>query len=42
MNEQLQNQLASILEYIKSSAGFFGEQAPLYVQELLNYGFFSA
>jgi len=42
MNEELQKELAenlsTITEYVKQGAGFVQEQAPLLVQEMINYG----
>ena len=37
MNEQLQQSMSEILEYIKQGADFVREQAPLVVQEFLRY-----
>lgn len=38
MKEEILNNLAGLIEYVKQGADFVKEQAPLYVQELISYG----
>lgn len=38
MKEEIIKNLSGIIEYVKQGADFIKEQAPLYVQELINYG----
>ena len=38
MKEEIIKNLAGIIEYVKQGADFVKEQAPLYVQEMINYG----
>lgn len=38
MKEEIIKNLSGIIEYVKQEADFIKEQAPLYVQELINYG----
>lgn len=37
MKEEIIKNLAGIIEYVKQGADFIKEQAPLYVQEMINY-----
>ena len=37
MKEEIIKNLAEIIEYVKQGADFIKEQAPLYVQEMINY-----
>lgn len=38
MKEEILNNLAGLIEYVKQGADFVKEQAPLYVQEVISYG----
>lgn len=42
MKEEIVSNLAGIIEYVKQGADFVKEQAPLYVQEMINYGIWTS
>ena len=42
MKEEILNNLAGLIEYVKQGADFVKEQAPLYVQEMINYGIWTS
>ena len=42
MKEEIISNLAGIIEYVKQGADFVKEQAPLYVQEMINYGIWTS
>lgn len=42
MKEEIIKNLSGIIEYVKQGADFIKEQAPLYVQEMINYGIWTS
>lgn len=42
MKEEILNNLAGLIDYVKQGADFVKEQAPLYVQETINYGIWTS
>lgn len=42
MKEEIIKNLSGIIDYVKQGADFIKEQAPLYVQELINYGIWTS
>lgn len=42
MKEEILNNLSGLIEYVKQGADFVKEQAPLYVQEMINYGIWTS
>lgn len=42
MKEEILNNLTGLIEYVKQGADFVKEQAPLYVQEMINYGIWTS
>lgn len=42
MKEEIIKNLSGIIEYVKQGADFVKEQAPLYIQEMINYGIWTS
>lgn len=42
MKEEIISNLAGIIDYVKQGADFVKEQAPLYAQEMINYGIWTS
>lgn len=42
MKEEIIKNLSGIIEYVKQGTDFIKEQAPLYVQEMINYGIWTS
>ena len=42
MKEEIIKNLSGIIDYVKQGADFIKEQAPLYIQEMINYGIWTS